>query len=258
MLDKLDAVRLRLEEKCRHFDFEAVELAKVSQDDPYVNAFLVDNNGDTEETATAILKALVYRKKYQVYNVKDSDLPMEMFAWNSKVGRDMNGKMVVWTNAGCYRNMPELTDVSVMVDLKAYGGHFERHEKCDAYLDLTGVSFKSINTRLSRKLSSMVATCFPNIFDHMYICGLPVILTTMIKAMVKVLPERYSRRTSFITVEEAKARVSGLKSLLQPEGSNIRQVLLRQNVPEARIENLVETFESAKRMSDRVFHELGM
>ncbi|KAI1294646.1 hypothetical protein HDE_05723 [Halotydeus destructor] len=255
-MDNLDAVRRSVEGKCRHFDFEASEVVKVYNDDQYVKLFLEDNKGDIGKTSEAILKALVYRKKYQVYKVKETDLPMEMFAWSSRAGSDIYGKKVVWINVGCYRNMPELVDVSIMVDFKELTGHAECHEKFDTYVDLRGISVKSIDTRLSRKLSSMTTTCFPGLIDHMYICGLPVILTTLIQAMVNILPDRYLDKISFITVEEAKARVRVLKPIAQPEGSNIRQVLSRQNVPEVRIDKLVETFTSARRMSDQLFEQL--
>ncbi|KAI1294647.1 hypothetical protein HDE_05722 [Halotydeus destructor] len=259
MLDsKLDAVRCLLEAKCRHFDFEPLELAKVNKDDQYVTAFLEDNNGNAEKTATAILKALTYRKKYKVYDIKATDLPMEMFSWNTRVGRDIYGRKLMWSNVGCYRNLPELVDISVMVDFKDYSGHFESHEKCDTYLDLRCISVKSIDTRLNRKLTNMVITCFPSTFDHTFIVGLPVGLTMIIKAMVKLLPDRYLDKVSFVTVEEAKARVRSLKPVSQREGSNIRQVLSKQNVPEARIDKLVETFTSAKRMSDKLFDQLGI
>ncbi|KAI1294827.1 hypothetical protein HDE_05726 [Halotydeus destructor] len=255
---KLQTVRCLVGEECRHFDFEALELEKVHRDDQYVEAFLEDSGGDTKGTAAAILKALSYRKKYQVYKIKDSDLPMEIFAWNSREGSDICGKKVMWMTVGCYRNMPELVDVTVMIDFKDLGGHFESHEKIDTYVDLRCMSVKSVDTRLSRKLSSMVTTCFPAMFDHMYICGLPVTLTAIIQAMVKLLPTRYLDKVSFITVEEAKARVRLLQPLVQPKGSNIRQVLIKQNVPEARIDKLLETFTSARQMSDRLFEQLGV
>ncbi|KAI1294650.1 hypothetical protein HDE_05725 [Halotydeus destructor] len=257
-MDRLNAVRCLVEEKCRHLEFETFELAKVFGDDHFVNAFLEDNKGDTDKTVAAILKALTYRKKYQVYKVSASDLPMEMFAWNSRIGSDIYGKKVIWMNLGCYRNIPELFDVSIKVCFKELCYHFECHESFDIFVDLRGMSVHSIDARLSRKLSNMVVTCFPCIFDHMYICGLPVTLTTMIQAMVKVLPDRYQYKISFVTIDEAKARVHRLEYLTQPEGSNIRQVLRKGNIPEARIDQLVQMFTSSRRKSDRFIDQLGI
>ncbi|KAI1294828.1 hypothetical protein HDE_05724 [Halotydeus destructor] len=180
-MDQLEAVRRLVQDKCRHFEFEVFELAKVYEDDHFVNAFLEDNSNDMEKTAAAILKALVYRKKYQVYNIKTTDLPTEMFAWNARVGSDIYGKRVIWNNLGCYRNLFELVDVLIMLDFIHCRDLFESHEKFDVYVDLRCISFKSIDTRMNRKYSSMLTTCFPSMLDHMYICGLPGSMTFIIQ-----------------------------------------------------------------------------
>ncbi|KAI1307946.1 hypothetical protein HDE_00523 [Halotydeus destructor] len=255
---QLGAVRCLVEEESHHLDFEAVELATVYKDDQYVNTFLQDNNGDVDKTAAAILRALAYRKKHQVYKIKAADLPMEFFAWNSRVGSDIYGRKVVWTNSGCYRNIAELVDMMVKVEYLHFEAIRATLERCDVYVDLSGSSLRSLNVRMTRKLSSLLTTCFPGLADHMYILGLPPALTTAVRAMVAILPGRYLDKIHFITVEEAKARIVRLKCLPRPQGANFRQVLLAQNVAEARVDQIIETFSAANQMSDSQFSQLGL
>ncbi|KAI1307980.1 hypothetical protein HDE_00589 [Halotydeus destructor] len=223
----LNEVRRSVQDKCRNINFAALELAKVFKDDQYVTAFLEDNKGHLDKTAAAIFRALAYRKKYQVYKIQPTDAAMELYAWNSKPG-----------------------------GLPFFSAHFDDHVKCDGYVDLRGLSFQSIDTRLSRKKSSMADTCFPGLFDHLYIFGLPGKLTAVFRALINLLPSRYSDRFSFITLEKAKSRVCRLEAVKRPKGSNIRQVLRRDSVHEDRIDQILKTFNEAKKMSDKIYDEV--
>ncbi|KAI1307912.1 hypothetical protein HDE_00536 [Halotydeus destructor] len=252
----LREVRRSVRTKCERFDFDRRELDMVQTNDWFVRSFLADSNGDIEVTAAAILKALVYRKRYQVYNIQAQDLPVEMYGWMVKMGQDVAGKPIMWANLGCHRRIPELVGAILNVDYLVFHSLFSNREQFDFYADLRGSSLQSLDMRLSRKQISRIVTCFPGMVDHLYIFGLPVILTTAVQALAKMLPGRFSDRISFMSLEQAEARVSHLKSVKKPEGSSIRQVLLRDSVPEARIDKIVETFEFAQRESDQLFANL--
>ncbi|KAI1307926.1 hypothetical protein HDE_00555 [Halotydeus destructor] len=107
-----------------------------------------------------------------------------------------------------------------------------------------------VDMRLSRKVSSMKTTCFPGMVDHLYICGLPLTLTAVIQTMVKMSPSGHASEIHFITVEQAKAGVACLTPIAEPEGSNIREILLKHNLTETRLN-------CAKTMSDKFFDQLG-
>ncbi|KAI1307919.1 hypothetical protein HDE_00558 [Halotydeus destructor] len=255
----LREVRRAVAEKSDQYTFDQCELDLIQSNDWYVGIFLEDNKNDLDNTVNAILKALVYRQKYETYKMKAQHLPMELYAWNIRAGSDISGKKVVWINYGCHKNAPELVDSMVRVlywyALSRYGKTQERH---DSYADLRGLSFKSIDMRLSRKVSSMMTTCFPGMVDHLYICGLPWTLTAIIQTMVNMLPSRHSSNIHFITIDQAKARVARLTPIARPEGSNIRNVLLEDNVPEARIDQIEDTLKCARAASEKQFDQLGL
>ncbi|KAI1294658.1 hypothetical protein HDE_05685 [Halotydeus destructor] len=251
-------VRFLVEQKCDNFEFELSELDMVYRDDWYVNAFIEDNDGDADKAADAILKALVYRKKYQVYKIQAKELPMEMFHWNMRTGRDICGKKLIWVNFGCYRKIPELLDIALKVEFVLSTIDFNAHEKYAIFADLRGLSLQSLDMRLIRKTSSMVTTCFPGLNDHMYIFGLPLTLTAVIKTLVNMLPSRYMNQVTFLTLAEAKARVGHLFSEPKPESSNIRQVLLKDKIPEARIDQIVDMFNGCRKSSDKLFEQLQL
>ncbi|KAI1307909.1 hypothetical protein HDE_00535 [Halotydeus destructor] len=210
-------VRQLVEAKCEQFSFEERELDMVFKDSWFVERFMNDNNGDPKKAAAAILNALVYRAKYKVYNLRAQDLPMEMFAWMTKSGRDIYGQKMYWANLGCHMKIPELVDAILKVDYLDLRSRFERHEVFDLYADLRGLTLQSIDMRLSRKSSSLTTTCFPGMVNHMFIIGLPVTLTSVIQAMVNMLPARFSGKITFLTLDQAKARVSHMEYAESPK-----------------------------------------
>ncbi|KAI1294683.1 hypothetical protein HDE_06086 [Halotydeus destructor] len=205
-------VRFLLAEKCEQFEFDDGELEMVLRNDRFVINFVEDNDGDVEATVAAILKCLVYRNKYQVYSIKASDMPMELYAWNIKTGRDIYGEKICWANFGCHRKIPELVDYILKVDFLNLTMNSGQQAKYDVYADLRNASFKCLDMRLSRKMASMVTTCFPNLVGHLYVCGMPAILSAVLQTMVKMLPSRHRNKISFITVEQARERVLSFDS----------------------------------------------
>ncbi|KAI1307910.1 hypothetical protein HDE_00534 [Halotydeus destructor] len=254
--EDITQVRQLVEAKCEQFNFDDSELDMVFRDDWFVGCFLHDNNGDHDQTAAAILKALVYREKYKIYNIRAQDLPMEMFAWMVKSGRDIHGTKIYWSNYGCHKKIPELADILLKVDYLNLLSRCDGRERYDAYADLRGLSWQSLDMRLTRKSTSLNTTCFPGTINHMYVFGLPVTLTAVIQTLLGSLPARYRDNISFITLDQAKARVSHMEYVEKPKGSNIRKVLQKQNVPEARIDEIIELFACAQRKSDQFFDEL--
>ncbi|KAI1282055.1 hypothetical protein HDE_13062 [Halotydeus destructor] len=255
---QLSEVRNLVRQRCEVYDFENGDLDMVHQDDQYVTMFLDDNGGDVDKTADAILRALVYRKKYDIAKLDVRLLPMDMFCWNSKIGRDIYGKKVRWIAYGCHRKIPELLDSTLKTNCWYAMNCLRSYEKCDLYADLRGVSFRSIDMRFTRKVSSMAATCFPGIVDHVYVCGLPLTLTAVVQAMVNVLPSRHASKISFISIDQARARICKLDHVPAPQGSNIRDVLIRDNVHKDRIEEIVRTFNCAKSAALKLFDELKL
>ncbi|KAI1281910.1 hypothetical protein HDE_13293 [Halotydeus destructor] len=254
----LSEVRHLVDSQCGQFDFDPSELAIVGRDDLFVNMFVEDNKGDTKKTAEAILKALAYRKKYQLYNLSVNELPIELFGWNVKTGHDVNGKKILWVNCGCHRKIPELVDTMLKATYFFSSNINSSYEKYDTYADLRGLSYKTVDMRYSRKLSSMMTSCFPGMADQLFICGLPFTLKAVVKAMFNMVPARYLDKISFLDIDEAKGRIAQLKHFEPPGGTTIKTVLRRESMPEVEVEKIMETFNGARRMSAGMFDDLGI
>ncbi|KAI1304211.1 hypothetical protein HDE_01895 [Halotydeus destructor] len=251
----IEEVRRSVLEQCEQFEFDSRELDMIRQNESYVNLFIEDNNRNLDKTVAAILKALVYRKKYHLCDIEASLLNLDMYKWNAKVGRDICGKKILWVNYGCHRSIPELVENLLRVK---FWFSSNLTEKYDTYANLQGLTFGAIDMRMSRKSASLMTSCFPGLVDHLYICGLPFGLAAIIQTMVKMVPARYVDKISFLSTEQAAARVSQLQGFDFPKASSIREVLLRDSVPEARIRTIIETSQRIKQLSDQIFDQLGI
>ncbi|KAI1304196.1 hypothetical protein HDE_01872 [Halotydeus destructor] len=241
-----------------HLEFEKSEWDKLLTDDQFAGMFLEEYNGRTQVSAAAILKAMVYRKKHRIYDIKAEDLPMDMIPWDFKVGQDTAGRSIVWNVSGSHRSIPELTDSMVKIFYWQTSALLNSCDRYDLYLDLRALSFKSIDMRLSRKMSSLQTHCFPGRLAQLFICGLPVALTAVVQTMVNMLPVPYVQKVTFLTLDQARARVAYLSYPPVAKGSTMRQVLHGDNVPQARVDKILETFNSSRQMAEQLFDELGL
>ncbi|KAI1298471.1 hypothetical protein HDE_04154 [Halotydeus destructor] len=242
----MSQVRNLVQQQCDAFDFDSCELDMVQNDDQFVCTFIDHCDGLPEKSAAAILRALTYRKKHQVYKIEPCTLPMDMHGL-VKMGSDIYGNRISWVPCGRYRIIPELVDSVIKMNFwEATKGEY-RYAKFHVYLDMRGLSYKSLNLRLSRKMSSLTMNCFPGQVVHLFICGLPLLLTAVIQAMVNLAQSKYPMAVSFISLDEAKARVRHLDYPAKVEGSNLRDVLTQQKVSKTRIEEILKSHSETKR-----------
>ncbi|KAI1307662.1 hypothetical protein HDE_00680 [Halotydeus destructor] len=235
----LAQVRQLVTDLSTQHEFDDCELDMVQKDDFFVSSFLEISLGSVDQAAAAILKALVYRKKYEFYKVGPQDVAMEMFALQLKTGTDIYGTPIDWNFLGNHRTLPEIVDQVVKLGFVTASPKKTPH---DLYLDVRGLSWRSIDMRMTAKLSSLMGHCFPTLIGHTFIVGVPVLLTPVINKLIGLLPSIYSKKITFLSVDEAKKRIHTLECLKPPPGSsNLYDILTQRNISEVRIQEIVDT-----------------
>ncbi|KAI1293777.1 hypothetical protein HDE_06524 [Halotydeus destructor] len=257
MLDKVTIERVRelVVLESAKYNFDQSELQMVKNDDVYINLFAREKQVDIQAVVSKIVSSLIYRKKYEVYNIDSKHIPTELFGTRFRIGHDVNGRLIAYTMHGYHRAAPDL----LMANLNFFYyvcRKFFYGQPCDIYADLRGVKISEIDIRYSLKLISLYGNCFPNLFHTCYMFGLPRIFMLPIKALLNILPERETRMVKFLTLEEALDRIANLEAIEPPEGCpNLRTFLEKDNVAESKIVELVQTINTANASYDNLSKE---
>ncbi|KAI1293654.1 hypothetical protein HDE_06523 [Halotydeus destructor] len=257
MLDKVTIERVRelVVLESAKYNFDQSELQMVKNDDVYVNLFARQKQVDIQAVVSKIVSSLIYRKKYEIYNIDSKHLPAELFGARFRIGHDVNGRLIAYMMHGHHRPAPDL----LMANLNFFYyvcRKFLYGQPCDIYADIRGLKFSEIDIRYSLKLASLYGNCLPGLFHTAYIFGLPKIMMTPIKALVNILPARETSIIKFITHEEALDRIANLEAIEPPEGCpNLRTFLEKDNVAESKIVELIQTINTANANYDVLSNE---
>ncbi|KAI1293604.1 hypothetical protein HDE_06382 [Halotydeus destructor] len=240
-MESVDSLRQLVLENAAKYHFEPEEVEMVRTDHVFLELFTRSTSGTVKEDASRVVKALQFRKKYQLYNVIPRDIPAELFNCRHRLGVDVYGKKVLYVNEAYFRSQPELTPFIInfsyfLTKNYIYG------QRCDLYYDLRECDLLCFSdVRLTSKMSSMYDKCFPTIFDMVNIIGCPKLIRPLVMAICSALPEKYSKMYAFISFEEAMARIVSLEACKPPDESRSLAAILKEaGCSDKRIQKIVD------------------
>ncbi|KAI1279551.1 hypothetical protein HDE_13997 [Halotydeus destructor] len=212
-----DKIRETIEEDRTLYDEKDIE--RTGQDDGFIRRIISFHEGTkslVDKASSTTVNCLKWRKENQINGIGCEAVASEIInSGRFEIGRDSQGRLYFLERIGLHKTL-SAECFQLHVNVITY--LFEVLYKADCsvfYFDVRGASLSSMDMVMIRKYIDLFTKCFPGICSKAFIFGVPALLSGCVSGIMRLLPEKHSRKAVFISKKEAETLIDNATEIIR-------------------------------------------
>ena len=211
----------RIESKNSNVDFHPNDLEKIKTNDYFINRYIRvfdDRNQENYEKrvkiiVNAIMKGLKWRNEFGINDIKQSDVPREIFESGLiNEGKLPNGDTLLVIIGRKYQICSEWNSVFISAILWYYErleGEMKCGQKVRILLDCSGCGWKQADFQLLYEAAPIFLKYYLGIISVSYFYEIPGFMKYLFPIFLSVFPNKFRKRAIIIGKDDVSCHLGG-------------------------------------------------